>query len=286
MSLLSGGVAQPARRSLSRDDLYLATLAVGVANGLFATAQKSSLTNGVLAAAGATFDVSAIVWIATSTALWLGAMAKTDARAPNRLDWALIIVANALVLLPYGPLAWIAVTLTAARIITLKAAEDRIARAAWILIAVSVPMFWSKLLFVFLADIVLGFDAVLAASILGTARSGNLVGFADGSGVFQIYPACSSVVGISLSMVLWMTAIKGLGRRWTLQDGLWCILGASLVAATNVARLALIGWFPARFELIHGSVGNHVAGWLAIVVMAGACAIGLRRELFVVGVQS
>jgi hypothetical protein len=62
-------------------------------------------------------------------------------------------------------------------------------RGALILLALTVPMLWSRLLFAFFAKFFLLIDATFVAWLLGTAQDGNIVRFADGSGNMVILPA-------------------------------------------------------------------------------------------------
>ena len=79
-------------------------------------------------------------------------------------------------------------------------------RGAFILLATTVPMLWSRVLFHLFANFILGVDASLVSWILGTHRIGNAVEFADSSAQLVIFPACSSLANASL-------AVSVLGHR-------------------------------------------------------------------------
>src|SRR5204863_7700738 len=105
--------------------------------------------------------------------------------------------------LPIFALSWVAVAgLSVYILLVAKVGSDR-KRGALILLALTVPMLWSCLLFQFFAKPILGIDAALAALLLGTDRIGNLVGFADGSGYMIVVPACSSLANTSLAFLCW-----------------------------------------------------------------------------------
>jgi hypothetical protein len=72
-------------------------------------------------------------------------------------------------------------------------------RGALILLAMTAPMLWSRLLFQIFAKPILNIDATLVSVLLGTDRSGNMVGFLDGSGYMIVLPACSSLANMSLA---------------------------------------------------------------------------------------
>jgi hypothetical protein len=70
-----------------------------------------------------------------------------------------------------------------------------------VLLAATVPVLWSRLLFRFFAKVILDIDAWFVAQLLGTTRAGNMVTFADGSGSLVLEPACSSLANMSLAFL-------------------------------------------------------------------------------------
>jgi exosortase/archaeosortase family protein len=153
-------------------------------------------------------------------------------------------------------------------------------RAAFVILAVTVPMFWSRLVFAMLSDWILRADAILVSLIVGTERVGNTVGFADNSGFLFILPACSSLADVSLAVLGWALFTQALTRRPSLKDVWWCLAACSAVIVINVTRIALIGLHPEHFELIHGAVGAGVAGFLALVAIVGINLIRVRGDHF------
>ena len=97
-------------------------------------------------------------------------------------------------------------------------------RGALILLALTVPMLWSHLLFQFFARQILEIDASLAASLLGTDRVGNMVGFVDGSGYMVVLPACSSLANMSLAFLCFVSVTQWAKHRWSAIDVLWSTL--------------------------------------------------------------
>ena len=89
--------------------------------------------------------------------------------------------------------------------ILVSSSEPSLRRGAVILLATTVPMLWSRLLFQFFANLILEIDASLVCWLLGTRRTGNLVEFADGNGVLAILPSCSSLANVSLAFLCWIT---------------------------------------------------------------------------------
>jgi exosortase/archaeosortase family protein len=141
-------------------------------------------------------------------------------------------------------------------------------------------MFWSRLVFAMLSDLILRADAILVSLIVGTERIGNTVGFADNSGFLMILPPCSSLADVSLAVLGWALFTQALMRRPSLKDVWWCLAACSAVIVINVTRIALIGLHREHFELLHGAVGAGVAGFLALVAIVGINLIRVRGDLF------
>jgi hypothetical protein len=74
------------------------------------------------------------------------------------------VVALVLIALPIGGLSWIAVAGLALYILLFTGADLPMRRGAIILLAVTVPMFWSRLLFQYFANFILEIDASLVAT--------------------------------------------------------------------------------------------------------------------------
>ena len=134
-------------------------------------------------------------------------------------------------------------------------------------------MYWSPLVFSLMSGVILQVDAILVSLVLGTARFGNSVAFADGWGYFYIAPPCSSLANVSLAFLCWVLVTQSLGTARS--AGLrYCLLAAAAVVAINVTRLALIGLSRSHYELIHGPVGNVIAGWITFAVIFAICLYG------------
>jgi exosortase/archaeosortase family protein len=185
-----------------------------------------------------------------------------------------------LVGLPIYAVSWVAVTGLSFYILLFAndGAERR--RGALILLALAVPMLWSKLVFQFFARFLLDLDAMMAAWLLGTERVGNLVRFADNSGYMLIEPACSSWSNITFAFLCWVAITQWAGHRWRPMDVLWSFLACASVVAVNVTRIALTGLSYAHFEAIHNKWGEVVLSTVFLCLIFGFTAIGSRRELF------
>jgi exosortase/archaeosortase family protein len=131
----------------------------------------------------------------------------------------------------------------------------------------------------FFAEPILGLDAFFVSLILGTERTGNMVGFADGSGYLVILPACSSITPVSLAMLSWFMMSLATAHRRSTRDMLWCGLASASVILINTARLTISGLSGQYYEALHSKMGLTGVNVLMLTVAVGFCAVGVRREL-------
>jgi hypothetical protein len=268
---------------LSRNELFALLFAVTCANGLVAKVLDAVRQLGWTDAVIGTFGISAVVWFACLSGLALvlrSEEASTERRdAVGGFDWIVAAAVLGLAAVPFGALSWSAQAGLAAYVIWVSAFGSARCRGAWIMLAVTVPMCWSRLLFAVLSRWILEADAVLVSTVIGSERSGNTVQFTDGSDFFQIFPACSSLANMSLAILCWVTLAKVTRHRTVPIDVVWCGLACASVVAVNVARISLIGLHRDAFELIHGPVGASIAAWTALALMIGISLWGVRRDL-------
>jgi exosortase/archaeosortase family protein len=129
---------------------------------------------------------------------------------------------------------------------------------------------------------VLQADAILVSTLIGTDRFGNV--FSGAIGVdglpthFEIYPGCSSLHGMSIAVLAWITISNTLGGAWSVRYFVYGLLAAVAVLAVNVSRLSLIGLFPAHFSTIHGPPGDQIASWLSLALVVAISLLGIGRE--------
>ena len=182
---------------------YFAGLFIlGCGSGLASRVVQSVNRLGWQDALTNSFDISAIIWIACISGVSLVLRDRTTGIGLREL--ALGAGAVFLVILPIGALSWVAVTgLSLYILVFTRCASSR--RGACILLAATVPVLWSRMLFQFFARLILGVDASLVSWLLGTHRTGTLVEFADNSGQLVILPSCSSLANVSLAFLCWVT---------------------------------------------------------------------------------
>lgn len=281
-SLPEADVVAPARgRHVSRSFLYGGLIAVGFANAISGKISAALASGELVAALLNTFDVSVFVWLALAAGLLL--VARAAPVAADGLDWGLATLAGVAILVPVPDLSWLAVTGLALVLLLRSMPGSTLRRGAIILLAVTVPSFWARIVMSVFSDAILSTDATLVAWAVGTQREGNLVPFADGSGAMWIAPACSSFTNLSLAILAFVGALNlTSGRLSPAKLGLGA-LACGLVVLINVTRISLIGYFPADFELLHGPVGSSVAGWLATLAIIAVSWFAVRRDALDLG---
>lgn len=257
-----------------RNEARLALLACGFLNALTFEISRSIAAYGVVGAIGNTFGISIIVWAALFfSANFLAREADQTLARREAYAYLLIIL---LFLLPVRFVSWVGLTLLALSILSTSSKGSSAGKGAWILLALTFPMFWSKVIFSLFSGILLQADAVLVSSVLGMPRTGNSIALADGDTHMFINSACSSVANVSLVVLCW-TIFCQFGHRNLSRDYLWCLLACCVIVAINVSRMSLIGVFPQHYDLLHGSVGASVASWLILIAMVAIFRFGMNR---------
>jgi len=262
----------------SRSELFAGLFILGCANGLAGrvihTVDQLGLANAILD----TFGISVIVL----TACFLGISFIFDDENDEirSADIAVSAVILLLIILPVSAMGWLAVTALSLYILLFTTANKLCRRGAKVLLAVTVPMLWSRLLFDVFTNFILELDASLVALMLGTYRSGNLVEFVDHSGTLLILSSCSSLANASLAMLWWVTISQVVRHRSCHEDILWCLLACGSVVALNVTRLTFMGLSHSLYDAIHSTVGNIAANAITLGLTVLICMLGVRREVF------
>jgi len=263
---------------MTRNELFAGAFFLGCANGLATRAIGTVNQIGWLDAIVGLFGISAIVLAACGVGIWL--MLDRDRKSATLVDLAVSGGALALIALPIGGLSWLAVSGLALYVLLFADAASPVRRGAVILLATTVPMLWSRLLFQLFENFVLEIDASLVGWLLGTQRTGNMVRFANDGGYLVIFAPCSSLANMSLAFVCWITVSELAGHRRSISDLWWCLLACGSVIAINVARMSLMGLSLQHYEAIHGQIGDSVVGALILAVTLGWSLLGARHEVF------
>jgi hypothetical protein len=259
---------------VSRNELFSAVALIGFANGICGKVVGSLLSSGIAAALLSTFQISIVVWAALAICIRL--LLQAPAQPPERSDWVVVTGALVVFLVPVVEMSWLVISGVAIYLLVTPQGSSILTRGAWILLAITFPMFWSRLLFYMMSNPILEGDAILVGWLVGTQRVGNAIQLADGSGYLWIAPGCSSLANVSLAILCWVTLSKFWDRPSTLRDLGWILAACAAVVGVNVTRISLIGLYPWHYELVHGPVGGAIASWLILGVTVGICHIGVR----------
>ncbi len=271
------GLVSALQHSLPRNELFAGLYILACANGLLG---RSILTLNLEGWMGAVvgFDINVIVLFACFAGVYLIATSNRD--EIRTLDLVVALGFLGLVILPIYALSWVAVTGLSLYILLFANDGAERKRGALILLALSIPMLWSRLVFQFFARPLLELDATMAAWLLGTERTGNLVRFADNSGYMLITPACASFANMTYAFLCWVVVSQWVNYRWRSIDLLWVFLACASVVAVNVTRIALTGQSQESYQLIHNQNGEMILGTIFLCLIIGFSLIGARREVF------
>lgn len=272
-----GGPLRAVFASIGRNEFLAALFFLGCANGVVARAVGAVHRVGWTDAVIGSFDVSAIVLVACAAGLWLTAHSRAEAVTSG--DVVAGAIALPLIVLPLGGLSWLAVTGLALHALRRADQDQTLRRGAAILLATTVPMLWSSLLFQFFANVILDIDAALVAWILGTERAGNVVRFVSGDGNLVVFPACSSLANMSLAFLTWVTISEWVGHRRRVEDVLWCALGCGSVIAINIGRMSLMAVNLPYYEAVHSDLGDAIVSALILTAVFGWSLLGVRRKI-------
>ena len=263
--------------SLARGEFFAGLFILAFANGIFERIAFQLTHFPIWSTLGATFGISIFVWVACWIAVSLLVHMPTEPVTRN--DMIMGAAVTAAVLVPIVQAVWIALTALGLYMRHCFGPGSAGRRAALVILAVTVPMFWSRLVFAAMSDLILQADAIMAGLIIGTERVGNAIRFAGNQDWLNIAPPCSSLANMSLAVLGWALYTQALTRRLLMWDYGWCLVSCALVIAINATRIALMGLHREHFELIHGSAGASIASFLTIAAIVGTNLIRVRGDV-------
>jgi hypothetical protein len=264
-------------KCLDRNRLFAALIVIGFANGVVLRIAEGFRDREFTDLAMNTFDISAIVWIALIVGIAF--VLRSAVQSVTTSDQVVAAAAAAAFLVPVAPVSWIALSGLAVHMAITSSEGSFARRGAWILLALTVPMLWSRVAFQLFSDPILAFDATLVGWLVGTEQVGNTIAFSDGSGYLWVAPGCSSLTNVSLAILCWVLFKQVLYRERAFGENWWCILACAAVVAINVTRLSLIAFDHPYHEMVHGVVGATVANWVTLLAIVGICALGVRDAI-------
>jgi hypothetical protein len=268
-----------ATQVLTRGHLFAGLALLLLANGFTLRIVRSIEQSGPGAALLATFQVSAVVWIAAAAAIVL----LLRSTAPlGRHDPPVAAVMIAAALLPISQASWLGLTGLALYLAftpsPAKYDARTLRRAGLILLAIAGAMFWGRLILQAGGDAVLRVDAYIVGLLTGMPTDGNLVRMAGGEGWVWIAPYCSSLTNMSVAILCCVTHMAWSDIAGDRAQALRCAAACFVVIAINDLRIAMIVWRPDHYALIHGEVGSAVTSWTTIAAVLLICLVGNRHR--------
>jgi exosortase/archaeosortase family protein len=264
-------------KSITRNELFAILYILGCANGLLGRMiQAAQISDWESAISG--IDINVIVLFACFAGISM--ILEDDSESVRPRDLTVAAVFLVFVGLPIFALSWVAVTGLSLYILLFANANSDRVRGATVMLALTAPMLWSRLLFQLFAKFILDIDAGLVALLLGTARTGNMVRMVDDSGYMIVMPACSSLANMSLALLCWVTITQWVRHRWVVADVFWAALACLTVITVNVTRISLMGWSQTHYKYIHSTWGDLITNSIMLTLMVAVTVLGARREIF------
>jgi exosortase/archaeosortase family protein len=269
----TGGLSAFVR--VDRTTYYFLVCGLVLGNALYSPIIYYISHGDIITALLNTFGISAIAWFGLWAAMSLLAT-KTNDR-PTALDYAVGAASLLVAFLPIGSATWVFITALAPYLILTSRVRSPIYRAAWIMMTLTVPLFWGRRIMQLFADYILAGDAMLVSAITNTARRGNLVDMPGSDGILAIYAPCSSFANVSLALLCWtvMTQIRRV--EWRPVHVFWCLAACLTMVAVNVSRISLIGFFPQHYHFLHEGYGSALFSWASMLACYAVCNRGTLR---------
>ncbi|WP_415725348.1 hypothetical protein [Pseudaminobacter sp. NGMCC 1.201702] len=258
----------------SRNQFFAALVVVGFANGIGEKLASQLEGQGLVLAVFDTFGISVIVWSAAVIAIVM--LLRAEPQPIGAVDFAVAALTSVAFLVPVPSLSWLAISGLAVYLSISRQSSRAFARAGAVLLAMTIPMFWARLLLAATSNIVLEVDAALVSQIVGTDSAANTVPLADGSGLLFFEPACSSLSNVSIAILCAVLFVKVYDLSWSAGTIFIGVLACAAAIVINVVRMGLIGLYPDYYWLIHGPIGASFAGWLSLAAILGICFGGMR----------
>lgn len=267
--------APAATKWFTRPELVSAVFFIGFVNGVTEVAFQSVAQTGLSAALSATFGISVLVLVCAYLALQSAREAPSE--DPSRSDLVFCLALILLYAIPVSFVTWIAITAFALREYFISETRSRRRRAAVLMFGLTIPMFWSRLLFTLFSGWILRLDAIFVSLVVQSPHHGNVVMLPHNAGFLYIAAPCSSLANVSQAMLCWLLFTAYSGRR-TANDYATCGLACASVIVLNVLRISWIALRPDLYDTIHGPIGATVFGYFSTLVVVAICAFGVKRE--------
>ncbi|MCA1654012.1 MAG: hypothetical protein ABR588_01845 [Sphingomicrobium sp.] len=259
----------PANRSLAFAGAGLLAALNAQAGQIIDAIRFTPLIDSVTSLAG----ISAVVWAAMYAVLRI---ALEEGSEPyRRADGLVLAAVLAASFVPLSFAAQAGLLLCGLYLFATSRTTSSSGRAAIVLLALTGPLLWGRIILHSFEVPLLALDARLVGSAISSTVDGNTLHFAESSRRFLIGGPCSSVHNMSLAILLWTTAAALFKLRIDVRLLAFGVAMVALMFALNIARLASIGLFPADFELLHNGAGAVLFGWAGLIGAGALAGLGV-----------
>lgn len=265
--------------TLTRNRLYGGLFLLALVNAVSGAAVAAVHDFGVLGAALALFNVSAVVWMALAAGLAI-LWREPDVAPVRPFDLALAAAVLAAALLPLPTASAATLSLLAVAAVASAPRGSPLRRAGLIFLAVSGTVLWGKLFLTVLTRPVLQIDTWLMSSLLGVHQEGNVVWRDGGTVTAVVSTGCSSVHGISVALVCWATISQYFRVPFDRRAALTGLAAILATMAVNILRIGGVLVSPEWASIIHDGWGAAVSMWISLALVVAICLYGARREVF------
>ncbi|WP_372782156.1 hypothetical protein [Phenylobacterium sp.] len=264
---------------LSDGKMFPVTIFVLIANAVASKVLAAFAEHGPVAALVGGLGLSWAFWLSFALCIRL-ALIEED-RAPRPRDLWVCGACLLAALIPISQVSALACTALALVLLLDRTRGVALKAAAWILLAISVQLLWSRLTMLLFVGPIAALDAHLVSLLTQTPVQGNTVQFADGArGGMSILGACTSVQNASVALMLFVAIVRTF-RPAPVRSEIYLLIGLFLsVVVINVVRLALMAQSMAMFRLVHGDVGGGVTNGIITADALLWAVISVRREIF------
>jgi hypothetical protein len=263
------------RIDLRRGSVFVAAGVLAAVNAEAGQIINTLTYQSPLEAATGLAGISAVIWAAMIAAWKIGSEGRQ--RFGGMSDSAVLAAILAFSFLPLSFAPQAGLLLCGVYLLATSRRHDASRRAAFVLLALTGPLIWGRILLNLFAAPILSLDAHIVGTVIGARVDGNVFDAAIGPQRFMVGDLCSSVHNISLAIVLWTTAAMLFDIRIDRRYVAVGVAMALFMFALNIARLAAIGLFPSHFTYLHFGTGAALFGWAGLVGAALLAGSGVMN---------
>ena len=267
------------RAPMRRSELFFGLFLLAALNSFSTSAVGAVAAQGALGAVAGLFGISAIIWAALLAGLKILRDDRgADPLAPGDRWIAAAVIAS--VLVPAATASMAGLTAAASWAVATSAVRSPLRRAGLVFLAMTGALLWGRLLLAVFSRPLLDLDAMFVSGLIGAEQRGNMLWLEGGATRLAVAPGCSSMQGLSLALLFWVTVNQLFEVRFDRRAALWCLAALAATVAINVLRIGAMLRFPEHLDAIHHGWGFHLSMYTTMFTLAAICLYAARREVF------